>query len=90
MLKPSAIWVRNCIDDLSVFGAHLGKIGKSLDASVEAYNSAVGSLERQVLPSARRFTELGLKPDRNLDTLDPVDKLARAPSGDVPDSPTDP
>jgi DNA recombination protein RmuC len=74
---------------LSVFGSHLGKIGKSLDASVEAYNSAIGSLERQVLPAARRFTDLGLKPDRNLETLDPVDKLARTPSSDVPDSSAD-
>jgi DNA recombination protein RmuC len=72
---------------LSVFGAHLGRIGKSLDASVEAYNSAVGSLERQVLPAARRFTDLGLKPDRQLDMLDPIDKLARTPSSDAPDAP---
>ena len=71
---------------LSVFGSHLGRVGKSLDASVEAYNSAVGSLERQVLPAARRFTDLGLKPDRQLDMLDPIDKLARTPSSDAPDA----
>jgi DNA recombination protein RmuC len=71
---------------LSVFGAHLGRVGKSLDASVEAYNSAVGSLERQVLPAARRFTDLGLKPDRQLDMLEPIDKLARTPSSDAPDA----
>ncbi|HZF26504.1 MAG TPA: DNA recombination protein RmuC [Steroidobacteraceae bacterium] len=70
---------------LSVFGAHLGKVGKSLDTSVEAYNSAIGSLERQVLPAARRFTDLGLKPDRNLETLEPVEKLARTPSGEAAD-----
>jgi DNA recombination protein RmuC len=71
---------------LSVFGAHLGRIGKSLETSVEAYNSAVGSLERQVLPAARRFTDLGLKPGRQLDMLDPIDKLARTPSSDTPDA----
>ena len=42
-----------------------------------------------MLPAARRFTDLGLKPDRNLETLDPVDKLARTPSGDVPDMSSD-
>jgi len=65
---------------LSVFGSHLGKIGAALNRSVEAYNSAVGSLERQVLPAARRFTELGLQSDRALDVLEPVDKLAREPT----------
>ncbi len=74
---------------LSVFGAHLGRVGKSLDASIEAYNNAVGSLERQVLTAARRFTDLGLKSDRSLETLDPVAKLARTPSGDAPDAPPD-
>lgn len=65
---------------LSVFGAHLGRIGTALDRGVEAYNSAVGSLEKQVLPQARRFTELGLKPDRLLEKLEPVEKLAREPA----------
>ncbi len=62
---------------LSIFGGHVARLGRALNAGVEAFNSAVGSLERQVLPAARRFTELGLKPDRTLETLDPVDKLAR-------------
>jgi DNA recombination protein RmuC len=65
---------------LSVFTEHLGRIGTALDRGVEAYNSAVGSLERQVLPAARRFTELGLKSDRALEQLEPVEKLARTPA----------
>jgi DNA recombination protein RmuC len=65
---------------LSVFGGHLSKIGAALNRSVEAYNSVVGSLERQVLPAARRFTELGLQSDRTLEVLEPVDKLAREPT----------
>ncbi len=62
---------------LSTFGNHMAKLGRALGSGVDAYNSAVGSLERQVMPAARRFSELGLKPDRELDTLDQVDKLAR-------------
>ena len=42
---------------------HLQTLGQRLNAAVEAYNSAVGSLERQVLPAARRFTELGVTAD---------------------------
>ena len=64
---------------LATFGDHLGRIGKSLGASVDAYNSAVGSLERQVLPGARKFTELGLRPGKEIPEIAPVEKLARVP-----------
>ena len=64
---------------LAVFGEHLGKLGKSLGSSVEAFNRAVGSLEQQVLPSARRFPELGLRVNREIDPIEPVADLARIP-----------
>jgi len=62
---------------LATFTGHLAKVGRNLGQSVDAYNSAVGSLERQVLPGARKFTELGLRPAKELEELVPVDKLAR-------------
>jgi DNA recombination protein RmuC len=62
---------------LAKFAEHLGRVGRSLGQSVDAYNSAVGSLERQVLPGARRFTELGLTPARTMEEPAPVEKLAR-------------
>ena len=40
------------------FTDHLGKVGKGLQTASSAYDSAIGSLERQVLPSARKFKEL--------------------------------
>jgi hypothetical protein len=39
----------------------------------------VGSLERQVLPGARKFTELGVRPDRDIETIEPIDRLTREP-----------
>jgi DNA recombination protein RmuC len=62
---------------LGNFTGHLGRLGQRLSGAVEAYNSAVGSLERQVLPQARRFPELGVTSDEALPTLDPVAQLAR-------------
>jgi DNA recombination protein RmuC len=64
---------------LSVFGEHLAKLGKSLGGSVEAFNKAVGSLEQQVWPAARRFEALGLRGSRELEPLQPIDQLARIP-----------
>jgi DNA recombination protein RmuC len=62
---------------LGSFTAHLGRVGARLGAAVEAYNSAVGSLERQVMPQARRFPELGVTPDAPLAELEQIDHLTR-------------
>ncbi len=64
---------------LAVFSGHLSRLGRSLGNTVDSFNSAVGSLERQVLPGARKFTELGVRPDREIETLEPVDRLTREP-----------
>ena len=45
---------------LSTMGAHVSRLGKSLDGAVKAYNETVGSLERQVLVQARRFEQHGI------------------------------
>ena len=62
---------------LNSFISHLEKLGKQLNSAVGAYNSAVGSLERQVLPQARRFPELGVTSDPPLTTMEPIAQLAR-------------
>jgi DNA recombination protein RmuC len=46
---------------LATFGGHLDKLGRSLSSAVNDFNKTVGSLERTVLPSARRMSELGLE-----------------------------
>jgi DNA recombination protein RmuC len=60
---------------LGTYVGHMNRMGRQLASSVETYNKAVGSLERSVLPGARRFVELGVhekKTIEKLDTLDPV------------------
>jgi DNA recombination protein RmuC len=80
---------------LAVFGEHLGKLGKSLGSSVDSFNRAVGSLEQQVLPAARRFPELGLRINREIEPIDPVANLTRTPRSpaleqNTPDDPESP
>jgi DNA recombination protein RmuC len=64
---------------LADMGSHWAKLGKSLERAVEAYNSAIGSLEGRVLVTARKFVELesaafGVE----METLEPIDIRSRA------------
>ncbi len=43
---------------LSTMAAHIEKLGRSVEATVKNYNAFIGSLERQVLPSARKLQRL--------------------------------
>jgi len=83
VLADNAAEIRRLGEDLykrlAVFGEHLGKLGKSLGSSVDSFNKAVGSLEQQILPAARRFPELGLRVQRDLEVIEPVDSLTRTP-----------
>ncbi|MDE2089160.1 MAG: DNA recombination protein RmuC [Gammaproteobacteria bacterium] len=67
---------------LGVFTEHLVKLGKSLSGSVEAYNKAVGSLEHQVLPGARRFTNMGIGFKKEIEEVGFVEKITRVPESE--------
>jgi DNA recombination protein RmuC len=56
--------------------------------SVEAFNSAVGSLERQLLPGARKFGELGINADRQIEVVEPVERLVRPVAEPAPGAET--
>ena len=43
------------------------KLGRSIDSVVKNYNAFAGSLERSVLPQARRFDDLGIPEVPQLD-----------------------
>ena len=63
---------------LADMGQHWLKLGRSLDRAVEAYNSAVGSLESRVMVTARKFEELetaafGVR----IEEIEPVDRAVR-------------
>ncbi len=58
---------------LTDFSVHLGRVGKHLSQSVGAYNDSIGTFEKRVLVSARKFKELdpGLEShDIEIDHLD--------------------
>ena len=73
---------------LSVFSGHLGKLGNSLNSSVEHFNKTVGSLERQVLPSGRRFLNMGIRAKEPLDPISPIDTQVRQVSDNGENDPS--
>jgi DNA recombination protein RmuC len=60
---------------LSTLGGHVDKLGRSLNTAVTDYNKTVASMERTLLPSARRMADLGVAQDE-LCGPRPVDAVA--------------
>jgi DNA recombination protein RmuC len=56
---------------IAVMAEHLVKMRRNLGETVSNYNDFIGSLERNVLPKARRFAEMGVDPGKK-----PVPTLA--------------
>ena len=64
---------------LSVMGGHAAAVGRALDTAVGKYNQFVGSLESQVMVSARRFEDLKVDHEgKALPELPPVEQAPRA------------
>ncbi len=62
---------------LATFVSHMNKVGRQLASSVENYNKAVGSLERSVLPGARKFVELGVSSKKDVEKLELLESTPR-------------
>jgi len=87
-LAENAERIRGLAEDLyarlSTFRNHMGKIGSSLEASLRAFNSAVGSLERSVLPGARKFVELGVRAEKPIEDLTEIEVSVRLSDSPAP------
>ena len=64
---------------LSVMGGHAADVGTALGRAVDRYNKFVGSLESQVMVSARRFEDLQVDHEgKDLPGLPPVETAPRS------------
>ncbi len=76
---------------IATMASHLTKLGRAINTTTNAYNDTIGSLERQVLVSARKLSDLGVESGKEIDSLEQVDTAVRslqAPElveGDDPD-----
>ena len=79
---------RDLYERLRTFLGHFEAVGKSLQRASATFNQALGSLESRVLPSARRFRDLGAASGEELPELEPVETQPRqvtAPESASPD-----
>jgi DNA recombination protein RmuC len=63
---------------VSTLAEHFENLRKALSRAVEAYNDAVGSLDRRVLPAARRMKDLGAVTGGDIEPMAPVDVVPEA------------
>ena len=64
---------------LSDMGAHFRKLGRHLGQTVESYNQSVGSLERRVMVTARKFQDLETTSTTEvLEEVKPLEQMPRS------------
>lgn len=86
LLTENAEEIRKLGEDmylrLATFSQHLGKVGRSLESSVNHYNKALGSFQKQVLPGAARFSEMGIKTKKEVQANEQIETTPRQTDSD--------
>lgn len=62
---------------IRTLASHFADMRSGLNRTVESYNKAVGSMESRVLPTARKFLELGAASGAELEVLQPLEQPVR-------------
>ena len=92
-LTENAEHIRQIGDELygrlSTFAEHLSKLGRSLAGSVQHFNKAVGSFDSRILPSAKKFTEMGISANKDVDRVEQIESSTRSleSSSETPSQP---
>jgi DNA recombination protein RmuC len=63
---------------MGILVQHFENVGSSLRKAMEAHNRAVGSMESRILPSLRKFKELGVTGADDLPSLEQIDQTPRS------------
>lgn len=71
---------------VNVWVKHVNDIGKALGRALDAYEKATGSMESRILPSVRRFKELGVTGGEDIPFLQDM-RRRESSSSELPESP---
>ena len=71
---------------IGTLSEHMAKLGKNLDSSVATFNKMLGSYESNVLPGAKKFTELGIDSHKEIDQVKVVETPTRQITKTMPKS----
>jgi DNA recombination protein RmuC len=68
---------RQLYDRMTTLAQHFDNIGSNLEKAIAAYNKAVGSMESRILPSVRKFKELGATGADEIPVIEQIDQKPR-------------
>ena len=63
---------------INTMAKHFDDLGSAIGKAMDAYNKAVGSMEARVLPSVRKFKELGVTGADEIPALEQLDRTPRS------------
>jgi len=62
---------------ISTMAKYFAEMGTALEKSTAAYNKIIGSMESRILPSVRKFRELGVSGAEEIPALEQIDQTPR-------------
>ncbi len=69
---------RQLYERMHILVQHFANVGSNLEKAIGSYNKAVGSMETRILPSVRKFKELGVTGADEIPVIDQIDQKARS------------
>lgn len=69
---------RELYERMSTLVKHFDEIGSAIEKAMGAYNKVIGSMELRVLPSVRKFKELGVTGAEDIPILEQIDQTPRS------------
>ena len=76
--KQVSMLGKELYERISTLAGHFDDLGTAIGRGVDAYNKVIGSLELRVLPTVRKFKELGVTGGEDIPTLEQIDRKPRS------------